>query len=254
MPGSLAARRLPARTQQCLRTRWALSRRGSAVTAAKPGVDGLAVAPSGGQLVAERLQRMQTEVRPTCWLSRCGWGPAVLHLVGLAHAEDATADWASGRQGQLIECDGHPPVDRLLDGQRVVPWVKVLDERLPSDDDPGAAVLHPPAGRLPRAHRPRRLAVALWRSHPARPSAPCLEPPGGLGMPPALGRPLAARRLTAPRHAFAGGEVVVAVWAVDLQLRAYDGVLAPTRHPSDTCKEPDWWRRPCQGLITPKFR
>jgi len=70
----------------------------------------------------------------------------VLHLVGLRHAKGATADWASDHQGQRIERDGHPLVDRLLDGQLVVPSAKVLDERVPGDDDLGAAVLlSPPA-------------------------------------------------------------------------------------------------------------
>jgi hypothetical protein len=73
--------------------------------------------------------------------------PAVLHLVGLRHAKGATADWASDRQGQRIERGGHPLVDRLLDGQLVVPSAKVLDERVPGDDHLGAAVLLEPEHR-----------------------------------------------------------------------------------------------------------
>src|SRR6266487_4636561 len=45
-----------------------------------------------------------------------------------------------------------------------------------------------------------------------------LEPAGVLGVLVALGRPAAAWRLPAPRRALAGGEVVVALWAGDLQL------------------------------------
>src|SRR6266487_2728404 len=45
-----------------------------------------------------------------------------------------------------------------------------------------------------------------------------LEPAGVLGVLVALGRPAAAWRLPAPRRALAGGEVVVAVRAEDLQL------------------------------------
>jgi hypothetical protein len=81
---------------------------------------------------------------------------AVLHLVGLRHAKGATADWASDHQGQRIERDGHPLVDRLLDGQLVVPSAKVLDERVPGDDDLGAAVLLEPAHR---SHPPLETTV-----------------------------------------------------------------------------------------------
>ncbi len=65
-------------------------------------------------------------------------------------------------------------------------------------------------------------STSAKRSVPLR-----LEPEGVLGMPPALGRPLAPRRLAAPRRAFAGGEVVVAVRAVDLQLLGQVRAVVP---------------------------
>src|SRR5512133_2232482 len=77
-----------------------------------------------------------------------------------------------------------------------------------------------------------RNSRAIAGSTPAKPSALLgLEPQGVLGVAPALGRPLAARRLTTPRRAFAGGEVVVAVRAVDLQLLGQIRAVIPAARP-----------------------
>src|SRR6266487_4180927 len=55
-----------------------------------------------------------------------------------------------------------------------------------------------------------------------------LEPAGVLGVLVALGRPAAAWRLPAPRRALAGREVVVALWARDLQLLGQVRTVIPT--------------------------
>ena len=64
-------------------------------------------------------------------------------------------------------------------------------------------------------------------------------------MPQALRRPLAARRLTAPRRAFAGGEVVVAIRAVDLQLLGGDTGSRTSR--TTWCPSPPRSRTRSQG-------
>ena len=48
---------------------------------------------------------------------------------------------ASGRQGQLVECDRHPPGRRLLDRQLVMATPQVLYEAMAGDHDLGAAIL-----------------------------------------------------------------------------------------------------------------
>src|SRR6266516_2818585 len=77
---------------------------------------------------------------------------AVLHLVSPRREEETNADWQLDHQGELVERDHQSPIHRLLDGQLVVPSAKVLDERMPSEDHPGAAVLleptHRPQSRL----------------------------------------------------------------------------------------------------------
>ena len=54
---------------------------------------------------------------------------------------------ASDRQGQLVECDRHPPGHRFLDGQFVMATPKVLYEGMSGDHDLGAAILLEPAHR-----------------------------------------------------------------------------------------------------------
>jgi hypothetical protein len=54
---------------------------------------------------------------------------------------------ASDRQGQLVECDRHPPGHRFLDGQFVMATPQVLDEGVPGDHGLGAAVLLVPSHR-----------------------------------------------------------------------------------------------------------
>jgi hypothetical protein len=44
-----------------------------------------------------------------------------------------TAGWALDRQGELVEGDRQPPVNRLLDCQLVVPAAYVLDEGVSGD-------------------------------------------------------------------------------------------------------------------------
>src|SRR6266508_4792774 len=55
----------------------------------------------------------------------------------------------SDRQCEFSERHRQPAVHRLLDGQLVVLWTEVVDEAMPGDHDPGAAVL------LAATHRPR---------------------------------------------------------------------------------------------------
>jgi Transposase DDE domain group 1 len=54
---------------------------------------------------------------------------------------------ASDRQGQLVECDRHPPGHRFLDGQFVMATPQVLYEGMPGDHDLAAAILLEPAHR-----------------------------------------------------------------------------------------------------------
>jgi hypothetical protein len=62
------------------------------------------------------------------------------------------------RHGELVEGDGHSPDCRLLSGQLVMSAPNVLDEGMPGDHDPGAAVLLEPP------HRPKpRLQPAVVR-------------------------------------------------------------------------------------------
>ena len=52
---------------------------------------------------------------------------------------------ASDHQGELVERDRYAPGHRRLDRQLIVPSTKVLDQGMPGDHDPGAAVLLEPA-------------------------------------------------------------------------------------------------------------
>src|SRR6266545_920863 len=62
----------------------------------------------------------------------------------------------SDRQREFSERHRQPAVHRLLDSQLVVPSTQVLDEGMPGDHDPGAAVL------LAATHRPQpRLESAV---------------------------------------------------------------------------------------------
>ena len=53
----------------------------------------------------------------------------------------------SDDQSEFVERDGQPPDRWFLHGQFVVTPPKVLDERVPRDDHPGAAVLLEPSHR-----------------------------------------------------------------------------------------------------------
>src|SRR5215216_5271856 len=58
---------------------------------------------------------------------------------------------ASDHQGELVERDRYAPGHRRLDRQLIVPSTKVLDQGMPGDHDPGAAVLLEPAHGRSRA-------------------------------------------------------------------------------------------------------
>jgi hypothetical protein len=66
---------------------------------------------------------------------------ALLHCADSGRPEDPIADRESDRQGKLVECDTQPPVDCLLDRQLVMSTSKVLHQRMPGGDHPGAAFL-----------------------------------------------------------------------------------------------------------------
>jgi hypothetical protein len=52
---------------------------------------------------------------------------------------------ASAEEGQLVECDRHPPGHWFLHGKLIVPASEVLHQRMPGDHDPGGSVsLEPP--------------------------------------------------------------------------------------------------------------
>src|SRR6266487_1986615 len=72
---------------------------------------------------------------------------ALLRLVGARRADRAMPAQGSDRRGQLVERDRHPAGHRLLDGEFVDAPSQVLDEAMPDDQDPGAAVLLEPAHR-----------------------------------------------------------------------------------------------------------
>jgi hypothetical protein len=66
---------------------------------------------------------------------------------------------ASGRQGQLVEGDRHPPDHRFLDRQLVMATPQVLDEAMAGEHDRGAAILLEPTHRT--QPRPETAMVGL---------------------------------------------------------------------------------------------
>jgi hypothetical protein len=73
---------------------------------------------------------------------------ALLRLVDARHVEAEPQAEGSDRHGQLVERDRQPSVGRLLDRELVVSTTNVLDERMPGDDHPSAAVLLESAQRM----------------------------------------------------------------------------------------------------------
>jgi hypothetical protein len=79
----------------------------------------------------------------------------------------------SDRCSQLLEHDRHPPACRRPNRQFVVTAADILDQGVPGDDDPGAAVVLEPAHRPQPRFQPamigleRLLAYRSVRCHAA---------------------------------------------------------------------------------------
>ena len=101
---------------------------------------------------AEQLQQVHHCTTQT------GGSEALLRCGRPAHTEAATCRPGSGHQDQIVERDSHPSVGWIVNCQLIVPSPEVLDEGMPGDDHPGAAVPFEPA------HRPEpRLEPAVIR-------------------------------------------------------------------------------------------
>ena len=97
-----------------------------------------------------------------------GTSATLLHLVDGWHAE-AVSSQGSDRQGQLVECDRHPPGHRFLDRELVVAAPKVLHQAMPGLHDRGTASwLRPRIGRRRACSRPWSHSMRLLASWSVR--------------------------------------------------------------------------------------
>src|SRR6266511_4212670 len=88
----------------------------------------------------------------------------------------------SARQREFSQRHRQPAVHRLLDSQLVVPWTEVVDEAMPGDHDPGAAVLLAATiGRSLAVSRPWSASTRLLAYRSLRCQPPAATPPAPAG-------------------------------------------------------------------------